>query len=214
MANLDLKPMPEDMSQDEQELLKEFLDNGCPGLAKIADSDIFQWFQLYMMGKTYSEIAIATKKKTEFILFMSYKQNWLEKKMKHFDDLLNNIEDKLKQTKIESLNTVTTIVNALGHYYGDQFLKYMTSKDPAVIENIDTKMLSQYYKSIEAIDKIIGNAAKGDGASSPGPLVNLNFNSADTTVEQIDEKTLNITDNKQAGNLLKLLAEAKKSEKK
>lgn len=211
MADTGLKPFPEDMSEVEVEELQTFLDSGCPGLSKISESDIFQWFQLYMFGKTYTEISIATRKQKQHVLFMSYKQDWFEKKMRHVEDLLNNIEDKVKKIKLESLNTVSTIVASLGQYYGDKFTKYMVSKDESIIENLDTKLLSQYYKSIETVDKVIGNSVSSSSPES-GPLVNLNFNSSDAEVKQIDANTLEITDS-QAGNLLKLLAKAKKSEK-
>lgn len=212
MANeIEQKPMPQDMSLEEQEQLNMFLNNGCPGLSKMRDSDIFQWFELYMAGRSYSEIAVATKKKKEYILFMAYKQNWLDKKMNHFDDLLSGMEEKLQQTKLESINTISTIVNALGKFYGDQFLKYLTTKDPSVINSIDTKMLSQYYKSVEALDKLMGRAASNDGdGEGRGPLVNFNLG-AGATVSQIDDKTVEVTDNT-AGDLLKLLASMKKKD--
>lgn len=214
MAQKEVKRMPEDMSPEEQDMLQEFIDNGCPGLAKITESTIFQWHQLYMHGKTYSEIAVTTRKKKEYVLFMAYKQDWMDKKMQYFDDMLAGMQNKLKQAKLESLNTVTTIVAALGQYYGDQFLKYMTTNDAKIIEKIDTKMLSQYYKSIEAIDKILGAAAEGSGEGSKNPIFNLNFNSEeDMTVEKVDNNTLNITRNT-AGNLIKALADIKKEGKK
>jgi len=198
--------MPEDFSLDERQALEDFVNNGSPGIAKISESDIFQWFKLYMAGQTYSEIAIATKKKKQYILFMAKRQDWLQKKMYHFDDLLANMEEKLKQTKLESANTVSTIVSALGKHFGDQFLQFLTTNDASVIDNVDTKMLSQYYKSIEALDKLMGKASEGEGS----PLVNFNLNS-DAEVKQIDSKTVEITNKDGAGELLKLMAAAKKA---
>lgn len=206
------KPMPEDMTLEEHELLNTFIDNGCVGIQKVSESDIFQWFKLYMSGQTYSEIAIATKKKKEFILFMSYKQSWMQKKMSHFDSLVLNMEEKLKQTKLESANTVSTIVTALGKYYEEQFVKFLKTGDKDIIDGVDTKMLSQYYKSIDALDKLMGSASESAEKKS-SPLVNLNFNSSDLSMKQVDSNTLELTNSSYAGELLKKLAEAKKSSK-
>jgi len=206
---IEVKTMPQDMSADEIAELGIFMDNGFPGLAKTKESDIFQWFELYMAGRTYSEIAIATRKKKEYILFMSHKQNWFDKKMAHYDGLMANMSDKLQQTKLESLNTISTIVSALGKFYGEKFTKYLTTKDADIIRDMDTKMLSQYYKSVDSLDKLLGNAAQGDSDRPNAPLVNFNL-SAGTTISQIDNKTLEITDGT-AGDLLRLLADAKKA---
>lgn len=206
--NLEQIQYPEDMSKDEQEELSSFIDNGCPGIVRIKDSDIFQWFEFYMAGKSYSEIAIASKKKKEYILFMAKKQNWFQKKMDHYNDLLSNMSTKLKQTKVESMGTVSTIVSALGKYYNDKFNKYLLTKDESLIDSIDTKMLSQFYKSIDSLEKLMSNASDSDGKDR-GPLVNFNL-SGDATVKQIDSKTVEITDDT-AGKMLKLLAASKKA---
>lgn len=198
---------PEDMSPEEQQELESFIESGCPGLVKIKDSDIFQWFGLYMSGKTYGEIAMACKKQKAYILFMSKKQNWFQKKMDHYNGLLQNMEDKLTQTKVESMNTLSTIVSALGKYYKDKFDKYLVTNDDSAIENIDTKMLSQFHKFTEALDKLMGNAASDE----KGPLVNFNL-TGDATVKQIDKNTVEVT-NQTAGNILKALAQSKKQEK-
>lgn len=206
---LELSEFPEDMSIEEQEALKKFIQDGSVGISSIAESDVFQWFGGYMAGKTYTEISVATKKQKEYILFMAYKQKWFDKKMKHFDDLLNNMQENLKQTKLESVNTMRSIVSSLNKYYEDKFNRYILKNDKTIIEGLDTKLLSQYYKSIETLDKILAPTTPKGGGSGP-TNINLNLTGESATVEQKDDNTLEISSGSKAGELLKKLAAAKK----
>lgn len=205
----DLTTKVEDMTAEEHVALEQFVNDGCPGIAKIRESDMFQWFELYMGGRSYAEIARATKNKKEYILFIAKKQNWFDKKTQHYDGLLSNMQEKLKQLKIESVNNVSKIVEALGKYYGDKFEKFTLTGNAAHIDNVDTKMLAQFYKSIEVLDKIVSGAGKSSEGS--GPLVNLNIG-GDATVEQTGEKTIKVTSGEETGKLLKALEDIKKKQ--
>ena len=199
----------EDMSEEEKTSLQDFVKNGCPGLLKTTESNIFSWFELYMAGKTYSEISTLTHSKRDLILYMSNKSGWYEKRMTYYEDLVYNMTKKMSQVKLDSMNTVSTAITALGRYYGDKFNKYLSSKDSKIIEDIDTKMLSQYYKSMEALEKIMGNAGKKPGESTP--LVNVNMNGG--TIERTGENSVEITD-ESASSILEALVKYKKSQNK
>ena len=197
------------MSEEEKTSLQDFVKNGCPGLLKTTESNIFSWFELYMAGKTYSEISTLTHSKRDLILYMSNKSGWYEKRMTYYEDLVYNMTKKMSQVKLDSMNTVSTAITALGRYYGDKFNKYLSSKDSKIIEDIDTKMLSQYYKSMEALEKIMGNAGKKPGESTP--LVNVNMNGG--TIERTGENSVEITD-ESASSILEALVKYKKSQNK
>lgn len=202
---------PEDMTLEEAERLGDYIKNGLPGIQKVMESDIFKWFELYMVGRTYSEIAEITKAPKDKVLYMSYKQKWHEKRMRHYNDILNNIAGKLTKTKLSSINTVATIITALNKFYGKKFNKYLANNDESILESLDTKLLTHYYKSMDIIEKLssAGKVVDPQDEASKHPMVNINMMGG--TVKQIDPQTLEITEDN-AGEFLKALAGAKKKQ--
>lgn len=199
----DLIPLSEDMSAEEKKSLTNYLNNGCPGLLKVKESDIFKWFGLYMGGKTYEEIASITKARKDLILYMSHKSKWHEKRLKHYEELTQNLLEKIGNSKLDSTNTIVTMIAALNKYYGDKFNKFLAQNDKGIIEGLDTKLLSQYYKSMEALEKLMS-----DPKDPKDPKVTVNM--LNGVVKQTDEDNLEISD-KDASDLLKMLAAYKKS---
>lgn len=207
---MDLIKYPEDMSIEEHSSLKNYIENGCPGLTKIDDNIVFTWFELYMAGKSYQEIAQITKSKKDLILYVSHKAKWNDKRMDYYSDIARNLTNKLQKVKLESANTIATAVSAIGKYYNEKFNKFITTNDSNIMESLDTKMLAQYYKSLEMLDKILSPPKEPDDGKKP--TVNINVNSA--KIDQIDDNTVDITpmDTEQAaGDLLKALAKFQRS---
>lgn len=214
MEGLELANMPQDMTLEERQAVQSFISNGCPGLLRVQQSDIFKWFELYMAGKTYAEIATITKSKKDLIMYIAHKSTWMDKRLKHYEDISLNILEKVKQVKLDSANNLTTIINALGKYCEQKYNKFLTTNDQGIIDGIDTKITTQYFKAIELFNKLINPDDDPDTGKNPGQsaLVNINMNTGSTTtLKQIDEKTLEITD-ETAGDLLKSLANLKKSQ--
>jgi hypothetical protein len=213
MGSLTVNDLPEDFSQEEKTALITYIDNGVPGLASVQDSEMAQWFIMYMAGKTYAEIAIAFKVDKEKVLFVANKMKWLDRKMSHVNDILLHIEEKVKTTKLESANTMATIISSFNKYYNDHFTRYLKTGDKTLIEGMNTKVLGQYQKAIETLEKIMSDSVKKDiNGKSQTPLVNINMNSG--TLAEGQDGSLNITDSKtDLGTILKLMAEAKKSSK-
>jgi hypothetical protein len=201
---MEVTKFSEDLSEEEQVSLQNYISNGCPGLVKIDDTKVFKWFELYMSGKSYSEIATITREKKDLIVYIAHRGKWHEKHMQYYADIASNLTNKIKKVKLESANTVATAITALGKYYGDQFNKYLLTNDSSIIANMDTKTLAQYYKSIEVLDKMMSpnSGSSGDGG---GPSVNINVGS-NAKIEQKDDKTVEITTDEAAGDLIKALA--------
>lgn len=213
MDSLDQHHMPQDMTLEEKQIVMEFISNGCPGLLKIQQSDVFKWFELYMAGKTYAEIATITKSKKDLIMYIAYKSTWIEKRLNHYEDISLSILEKVKQAKLDSANNVLTIMNALGKYCAQKYNRFLSTNDQNIIEGIDTKITAQYYKSIEILEKLMNPDDDPDTRKNPShsPLVNVNLGAGGSaTIKQVDSKTLEITD-ETAGDILKSLANLKKN---
>jgi len=186
MENQLTKPRT-DFSTEELKSLESFVNESKPGIGSIKESDVFQCFGLYMGGKTYTEIAQITHIKRDILLYLSSSSRWYEKKIQYYEDISSNILQKCKESKLETFNTVTTMVSALNKYFGNKFDRFLRTRDEGIIENLDTRLLAQYYKATETIDKLITPADDKEKK----PLININMkNSAKIT--QTSENTIEI----------------------
>lgn len=213
MGSLELTDLPQDMTKEEKEFVLEFINNGCPGLLKVQQSDIFKYFELYMSGKTYAEIATITKNSKVLVMYLSYKSKWMEHRFKHYENISLNMLDKTTQVKLATANNLVTIINALGKYCEVKYNRYLTTNDPAAIETIDNKIVAQYYKSVELLQKLMTAEENSDENKKPNqPMVNVHVGmGARATISQTSEKTLEITD-ETAGDFIKALASMKKEQ--
>lgn len=182
-----------DFTEEELESLENWVSNNKPGIHSLDDTKVFQWFKLYMAGKSYSEISKITNSKKDLVLFISKRQDWFGKKNEYYKDISINMLQKYKEAKMESLNTMTSMVSAMNKYFGKKFDKYLKDNNEKEIESIDTKMLAQYHKITESLDKIMGELA---GDSKPDdknktPLVNINMH-GNAKIKQVDENTIEV----------------------
>jgi hypothetical protein len=194
----------DDFTEDENLSLQTFIKKGCPGLTKVAEVNTFEWFQLYMAGKSYGEIANSCNTKKDLVLYMSNKLKWNEKRMSYYSDITSNLIERTKAVKVESAGTIATMVSALNQYFGEKFTSYLKTKDASYLEGVDVKMLGQYYKSLEILDKLMGNTA----SDTKEPLVNINLGSS-AKIEQNENGSVVVTDNS-AKEIMSLLAQYKK----
>lgn len=199
----------DDLNEEEKLSLQDYIQNGCPGLTKIDDTQVFKWFELYMAGKTYSEIAVITKAKKDLIVYVAYKSKWLEKRTDYFSAITQSMTTKITNIRTESINTVATIVSSLNKYFGKKFDSYLATNDDSIIENIDSKVLEKYYKSLEILEKVINPTSK-DSSPKTSP-VNINISSG-ASVNQSSDSSLDISMKDEPSDLLRRLAEQKKKQ--
>ena len=190
MDSRELELSKTDFNDDEKESLKDWELNNRPGIHGITEDKSFEWFRLYMSGKSYGEIAAATRSKKDLILFASRSQKWFDRKTEYYSDISANVLNKYKEAKMESLSTLTTAVSAMNRYFGDKFTKYIQSNDENVIKNIDSKMLAQYHKINESMDRIVAEIT-GKSNDENTPLLNINM-TGNATIKQVDDKTIEI----------------------
>lgn len=194
----------DDFTENENKELQEFIQKGCPGLSKIGDTDTFEWFQLYMAGKSYGEIATSCRVKKDLVLYLSNKLKWNEKRMSYYSDITSNLIERTKAVKAESAGIIATMVSALNQYFGEKFVSYLKTKDSSHLEGVDVKLLGQYYKSLEMLDKMMGFSSP-DGK---GPSVNINLGESAKIEQKVDGSVV-VTD-QSAKEIMSLLAQYKK----
>lgn len=208
---MDLSKIDNDFSEDEVETINKFVSNGSIGLETLAkdEAKITGMYSLYMSGKTYIEISKISKVKKPLVLYMSAKMKWYEQRMEYLTEIQKSMTKKITDTRVQSMNFITDLINFNHKYYGEKIEQYMATGDRAVVDNIDMKALTQYFKSIEVLEKILNPANVTPRGSGSGATININAAGADV---QMDGDTVDITPGNQ-GDILKALSKLKDAQK-
>lgn len=208
---MDLSKIDNDFTDEEVERINTYVANGCVGLETLVKDDhkVNNLFALYMSGKTYTEVSKISRVKKDMVLYMAAKMKWYEKRMEYLDDIQSNITKKITETKTESLNFIASLISMHHKYYGDAINQYLRTGDRDIIDGLDLKQLTQYFKSIEILEKILNpaNINRGGGSNTT-----VNINTPGGKVEQVDDKTIEITPGN-AGDALRALAKLKDEKK-
>lgn len=177
-----------DFTPEETSQLAKFRENGLPGITTIKETNSFGWFNLYMADKSYQEIAEITRSDKNLILYLAEKLDWFGKKMQYYNNAQGKITDKLSNTKLKSLDFLTTLAESYGRVYGNKLNVAIMNNDFRVLEEIDPKTMSVYFKSLEMIQKMTATPNPKQNNMS----VNVNLNN-ETQIKKVDENTLVIT---------------------
>lgn len=204
--DLELSKNAIDLTQDEKASLDEYISNGLQGLSRIGEDDIIQWFELYMSGRSYKEIATSTYKNKNAVLYIAQRNGWHEKKMNHLNDVATNFVTKTKQAKLEGANTVLLANMALGKYISEELQEFIKTGDKKIMERFDGKNFQNFLKAIESLDKILGRSNKSDT-----PSIDINISGGSTKTESSSEG-IEITTKTTNGDTLSLLAKYKRDQ--
>ena len=183
-----------DFLDEEAKMLAAFREAGMPGLITIKEHQTFQWFSLYMADKSYQEIADITKAEKSLILYMAQKLNWFEKKLKYYNDVQGKISDKLIKTKVKSLDFMSTLAECYGRVYGAKLNTAIMNNDFSILDKIDPKQMSVYFKTLEMMQKL---TATPQNPKQNNMNVNVNVGN-ESSVRRVDDNTLVITPGNQS----------------
>ena len=207
---MDLAKIENDLEEKEVERVNDYVSNGLIGLESVVKDEhkVNAMFGLYMEGKTYTEISKIARVKKDVVLYLSCKLRWYEKRMEYLDDIQNRMVSTLTTTKVQSLSFIQTLITMHHKYYGEAIEQYLMTGDRDIIDGLDLKQLTQYFKSIEMLERTLNptNVKKPSGTT-------VNINTAGGEVKQIDDQTLEITPGV-AGDVLRALAKQKDEKKK
>ncbi len=191
-----IKVEEKDFTADDLLAIQKYKDTGLRNILKYQEVDVFNFFELYMSGKTYTEIAKISKAPHQVILYLSDKLRWYEKRTQYYEELSRHIINKQQQTQLTNMNTMNTIQQALAKFYSDQFNKYLATGDKRFIERIDTKLVTQYYKAIELTQKLftqsLNNGKTSKGNQINHPLVNINVGTKGEASIETEGQTVDI----------------------
>jgi hypothetical protein len=204
---------PADCTPEDKAILSKFREEGLVGVGRVTESSIFAWFNLYMNGRTYQEIAKETKGKIELVLYMADHYRWFEKRQEHYQQLMARVQNKMTTAKIEGVSFLYDLLSFATEIHKDDIVEFLSTKNKEAAARVDLRIIDRYTKIVDAIAKL--TVTPEDWVKSLGdrnrPTVNINIENA--TIQK-DKSILDIDSSKSiVSQLAKLKEEKEKQEK-
>lgn len=202
-------PEGSDFTEYDQKKVDEFIKDGMPGIAQVTDTTIYKLMDLYLMGKTYSEISQITNTKKVFVLYLSQRFDWLEARKQYIHELEHYMKDRLIAAKIESKDFLLQLTQMWQKKIGNKMKQYLASDNEQFANSIDLKEVDKYLKTVEMLDRL-SNDGKG-GSSKPSPI-GLNLGDG-VTITKKGDNSIEVTPKQNAiSGMLKEWADYRREE--
>lgn len=196
-----------DFSKKDLLAIEKFQEDGLPSLAALDDTKLTQMMDMYLSGKSYSQIASATRSTKALVMYLSKKFGWYPTRREYLVEMEESIGNRLIENKIESQDFLLNLTQTWQTQMGKKMKKYISSGDEKFINEIDLKVLDKYLKTLEILHKT--GSSGGDGKN---PTVGLNLGNG-VTVKKINDNEVEITPkDKKLGDMLKKLADERREE--
>lgn len=200
-----------DLTSKQLEKVHKFIEEGMPGLGKIDEFKMRQIMDLYLSGKTYSDIANITRTQKTAILYLSYKFEWPLVRRDYLVELESNMKSRVINSKTESQAFMLNLIHMWQTKITNQVNAYLATND-SMANAIDLKEIDKYLKTVEMLQSI-----SNDNKGHKSPLVGINTGDG-VTVKKTGENSIEITPNnakeKSIESILKQLADSRRNEEK
>lgn len=203
------EPTTDIVGKDAQKL-KEFMEAGLPGYPLITEEKLARIFDLYLIGKTYSQIADIMQIKKALILYLSHKLDWYEARKTFLEDLNANIKRRVIEAKLLSQDFLIQMLQMWHKKIGAKMNRYMLTNNEEFTNQINLKEIDRYLKTLELLQKSIGDPF----GNNKVPTIGVNVGDGMTIVKK-GENSVEITPKQRAvGEMLKQFADLARQEEK
>jgi antitoxin component of MazEF toxin-antitoxin module len=195
-----------DITPKELKAIEKYKEQGLPGIAAVNEVVMAKALDLYLGGKTYTEISTTTSTKKEIILYLAHKFKWYETKMEQLEILDANIKERILHAKLTNQDFVLQIQQFFTRKIGRKMTKFLATNDEDEAAKVDRKDIEIYIKSVELLDKLSTEKTSHGNR----PAVGLNLGDG-VSIKKVGENEVVVTPrNKTAAEMLNELANLKR----
>ncbi len=198
-----------DLSAKDLVKINQFIEEGMPGIGKIDEAKMHRIMDLYLSGKTYTDIANIVRVNRTTILYLSNKFNWPSVRHDYLAELETSMKGRVLESKAASQDHMLRIIHMFEKRHGDKINQYLASGDEDIINSIDLKEMDRYLKVVDML-----HSMHADPKSPKGPMVGINPGEG-VTIKKTGENSVEITPNikdKTVGSMLKKFADSRRKE--
>jgi len=209
--SLILKEATTDFTEKDLEKLKAYEEAGMPGLGSVSDSQFVKMMQLYMAGKTYTQISSIMRMKKELVLVHSQKFKWFEAKHEILYEQEQSLKSRLIEASVTGQDFILQIKQLLEKKISHNIFKYLETEDESYANKINPKEIERYLKIVETLQGFLSEPGKPRQPASP---IGLNLGEG-MTLNKLGDGSIEITPKaKTIGDVLKQYADFKRQTEK
>lgn len=185
--------------------VNDFKEAGMPGLAALGEAQVTRIMDLYLSGKTYTQISSALNVKRVLVMYIAQRFDWFVVRRDFFNEMESSIKQRLLEEKIRNQDFLLQLTHFYQSKLGKQVNKFLKTGNEADAE-IDPKVVAQYFKAVEILNKF-DSAPKAAAASAIG----LNLGDG-MSIKKISETEVEITPRAQVQKeMLKRFADSRRN---
>jgi hypothetical protein len=204
---VDDKPIT-DMSEKELGRVTRYKNAGLPGIIDVNEDKLAKMMDLYLSGKTYSQISQITGIPKDIVLYLSQKMQWFEVKEEYLLELDERMKIRIIENKLMSQDHLLQLAQMYQKKIGHKITRYLSTGNEDIANGIDLKEVSAYLKILEALHKI------GAAPVAPGPLIGITMPDGATMTRKSNNEIEITPKQKAIGDILKQHADMKRKEDK
>jgi hypothetical protein len=198
-----------DISEQSMKKVQRYIDDGLPGIATIDETKLAKITELYLGGKTYDQIANATREDRTKIMFVSHRYNLCDIRKEYMLELSDHMKRRILEFKLTSQDHLLNLAQMYQRKHGGKIMRYLETNDEAHTDQINLKELDRYMKIVDLIQKSVAEPAK-----DKGPLIGLNVGDGATVTRKGDNEIEITPKQKAIGDVLKHFADLRREEEK
>ncbi len=173
-----------DMTPVDLKRIEQFEANGKMGLATVTTVEMERMMQLYLGGKTYTQISQIMRCQKDTVLYLAKKFNWYAMRMEYLADLEKNLSKRMIEAKLSSKNFLLELISVWEKKIGRKLEGYLRSDNEAIASEIDLKEVDKYLKTVEMLHKISGDVRT---IQEKAPMIGLHLGEG-VTVQRDGDK--------------------------
>ena len=202
-----------DMTPQEIEKLEAFVEEGLPGISKVTPETIERMAGMYLAGKTYGQVSNITRVPKAAVMYLARRDNWFAVRQDYLQDLDERMKVRVAEAKLMSQDFMVELLQTFQKKIGKKMQRYLATDNEDIANEINLKDIATYIKTMEALNKSMGDYRSGDGSNQPSP-VGINLGEG-VTVSKNQDGTVEITPKQKAvGEILKQFADNRREDEK
>lgn len=198
-----------DFTEKDILVINEYIEDGLPNISSVDSAQLTRIFDLYLSGKTYTQISNMCRVKKSIILYFSQKFKWFETRKEYLADLESSIKARVMESRIVNQDFLLSLTLFYQKRIGSNINQYMATGNANFAEAIDQKEIERYLKIVDTLHKI-----SSDPNRDPKALIGLNITDGATITRKGDNQIEISPKNQAIGDMLKQLADMKRDQEK
>lgn len=200
-----------DLMESEKNAVQEYIESGLPGIADINETQLYRMVDLYMGGSTYTQISVILRVKKTIVLYLAHSNNWFLAKREYLNEIQEKMRNRVIDSKLRNQEFTLLVVQAYQKKITEQLTKFLSTNDPAHMEEVDLKELGQLMKVIEMVN---GLDETGKDKQGKTPAIGLNIGDG-VSIQKTGDNTVSITPNRaNIGDMLRGIADSQREQQK